>query len=134
MKQIKADKIKILIVEDDEDTREIYSKALSLKGFEVITATNGKEGLEKAIKDIPNLILLDILMPIMDGFTVLKELRKGDEQVKKIPVILLTNLSADSEEIVTKVAETEPVYYIVKASYTIKQLIDKVKEVLHLAS
>ena len=127
---MKQEKIKILIVEDDEDTRDIYCKALSLGGFETICAVNGQEGLEKAVTDIPNLILLDVLMPIMDGFSMLKELREQEGNVQKIPVIMLTNLSADSEDIIKKVAETEPVYYMVKANLSVNQLVDKVKEFL----
>lgn len=130
MKQKKTNKMRILVVEDDEDTRDIYCKALSMNGFEAICAVNGKEGLEKAVKEIPNLILLDILMPVMDGFTMLKELRKEKEPVKNIPVIMLTNLSADSDDIVTKVVNTEPIYYLVKASISVMQLVDKVKEFL----
>lgn len=131
MKQKKTNKAKILIVEDDEDTRDIYCKALSMNGFETICAVNGKDGLEKAIKEVPNLILLDILMPIMDGFGMLKKLREEDAPVKNIPVILLTNLSADSDDIVTKVVNTEPIYYLVKASISVAQLVNKVKESLN---
>jgi len=61
---------------------------------------------------------------------MLKKLREGDEYEKNVPVILLTNLSADSEDIIKKVAETKPAYYIVKASFTIPQIIKKVKEIL----
>jgi len=84
--------------------------------------------LEKAGKELPDLILLDVLMPVMDGFTMLKELRNQDGPAKKIPVIMLTNLSADSEDIVKKVAETGPVYYLVKAGLPLEKLIEKVKE------
>ncbi|MCX6719822.1 MAG: response regulator [Candidatus Staskawiczbacteria bacterium] len=126
----KSGKGKILIVEDDEDTRDIYCKALTLSGFQTVCAINGKEGLEKAISEMPNLILLDVLMPIMDGFSMLKELRKEAGPAKEIPVVMLTNLSADSEDIIKKVAETGPVYYMVKANLSVKQLADKVKEFL----
>ena len=123
-------KAKILVVEDEKSLRDVYMDALGAKGYEIISAENGKEGLEKAIKEAPDLILLDILMPVMDGFCMLKELRKIAGKVGKTPVIMLTNLSADSEDIVKKIADTEPVYYIVKASFSLKQLVDKIKEVL----
>jgi|SRR3989344_5992394 len=128
MKQNK--KNKILIVEDEADLRNAYSEALSSKECEVITAANGQEGLEAARKNAPDLILLDILMPVMDGLAMLQKLRQGDEHLKKVPVILLTNLSANSEDVIKKVAETEPVYYIVKTSFSLKQIVDKVKEFL----
>ena len=128
MKQNK--KNKILIVEDEADLRNAYSEALSSKECEVITAANGQEGIELARKNAPDLILLDILMPVMDGLAMLKKLRQGDEHLKKVPVILLTNLSANSEDVIKKVAETEPVYYIVKTSFSLKQIVDKVKEFL----
>jgi len=123
-----AQKNKILIVEDDQDTREVYCKMLSINGFKTVCAVDGKDGLEKAGKELPDLIILDVLMPVMDGFTMLKELRNQDGPAKKIPVIMLTNLSADSEDIVKKVAETGPVYYLVKAGLPLEKLIEKVKE------
>ena len=119
-----------MIVEDEADLRNAYSEALSSKECEVITAANGQEGLEAARKNAPDLILLDILMPVMDGLAMLQKLRQGDEHLKKVPVILLTNLSANSEDVIKKVAETEPVYYIVKTSFSLKQIVDKVKEFL----
>ena len=132
MKQEKKYKAKILIVEDDEDTRDIYCKALSMNEFETISAVNGKDGLEKSIKEVPDLILLDILMPIMDGFAMLKKLREEKEPAKNIPVIMLTNLSADSDDIITKAVDTGLVYYLVKASISVTQLVSKVKESLNL--
>lgn len=124
----KEDKKNILIVEDDPSTSDVYSIALIQQGFVVHTAFNGKEGLEKAQKEHPDLILLDILMPIMDGFTMLQELRKSGDYGKSVPVILLTNLSASNEDIIKKVAETEPVYYIVKISMGPEEIVEKIKE------
>ena len=119
---------KILIVEDEESLRKALMEQLTFEGYQVLDAANGQEGLQTATRESPDLILLDILMPIMDGFTMLQTLRKQSEYGKKVPVILLTNLSADSEDIVRKVAETEPAYYIVKTSMTMKEITKKIKE------
>ena len=123
-------KNKILIVDDDSGIRDIYSIALSAKDFDVITAVNGEEGLEKSIKETPDLILLDISMPVMDGLTMLKKLRATNDYAKKVKVILLTNLSAGNEDIIKGVVETEPDYYIVKSSLSVSELVKKVKEVV----
>ncbi len=121
-------KEKILIVEDDPAIIDVYSIALGQEGFKVIKASNGQEGLEQAEAEKPDLILLDILMPVMDGLEMLKRLRETEKNGKKIPVMILTNLSAGNEDIVKTIAETEPLYYIVKSSTTPKQMTDKVKE------
>ncbi len=123
-------KVRILIVEDDASISDIYSMQLQASGFEVITAVNGKEGLEKALAETPALILLDIQMPIMDGLTMLKELRPHNDYTKKVPVIMMTNLSADRADIIKTVAETGPVYYLVKVDVTPLQVVEKIKECL----
>ena len=82
--------VKILIVEDNLKNLKLFSILIKSQGFEVITAENGKEGVEKAISNIPDLILMDIQMPIMDGLTAFKEL-KTDPRVNDIPVIALTS-------------------------------------------
>lgn len=121
-------KTKILIIEDDPSMRKILIDQLQYEGFDVIAAGDGEEGLKKAIAESPRLILLDILMPQMDGLTMLEKLRQESPYGKLVPVILLTNLSADSEEIIKKVAKTEPLYYIVKTSLSIKEIAKKIKE------
>jgi len=78
---------KILIVDDEIQFIKMVQMRLEANGYEVITANDGEEGLEKARSENPDLIILDIMMPVMDGYTMLKELR-GDEQNKGIPVIL----------------------------------------------
>ena len=84
-------KVKVLIVDDDAFLSGIYATKLELEGFEVVSARDGEEGLKVAMKEKPALILLDVLMPKLDGFEVLKRL-KADAEVKDIPVIMLTNL------------------------------------------
>ncbi|MCX6721345.1 MAG: response regulator [Candidatus Staskawiczbacteria bacterium] len=127
---VQKNKNKILIVEDDEDFVWIVIQGLLKENFSVVSASNGQEGLEMIKKEKPDLVLLDILMPIMDGLTMLEELRHGGEYEKNLPVILLTNLSANSEDIIKKVAETGPAHYIVKVNFPVKQIVEKVKELL----
>lgn len=80
---------KILVVEDNQDNREMVVKVLKFNGYEVIEAVDGEEGIEKAKTEAPALILLDIYLPKMDGYEVAKRL-KGDTGLKDIPVIALT--------------------------------------------
>ncbi len=82
--------MKILIIDDDEDIRKLVSYHLSLSQHEVLAAANGKEGLEIAINEKLDLILLDIMMPEMDGFEVCIRLKK-DRKTKSIPVFMLTS-------------------------------------------
>ena len=80
---------KILVVEDNQDNREMVVKVLKFNGYEVIEAVDGEEGIEKAKTEAPALILLDIYLPKMDGYEVAKRL-KGDTGLRDIPVIALT--------------------------------------------
>src|SRR3989338_3259462 len=88
--------IKILIAEDDEDIREMYAITFMKKGFTVYTANDGRAALEKFKNKKPDIILLDIMMPNMDGYQVLKEVRK--DMAKYTPVIMLTNLDVSHFE------------------------------------
>lgn len=82
-------KNKILLVDDEPEVVQILSKRLSREGYAVVTATNGREGLRRALEERPQLILLDIVMPECDGFSVLREL-KAQESTREIPVIMVT--------------------------------------------
>src|SRR3989344_8464977 len=118
---------KILIVEDDPLMLRMYQKIFTLEQYEVEVATNGEEALEKVHAGKPTIILLDIMMPKMNGLQVLDKL-KSDPDLKKIPVIMLTNLAgqSDAETAIAKGA----VKYIVKSEYEPKQVANMVKEVL----
>jgi DNA-binding response OmpR family regulator len=120
-------KINILLVEDDTFLANIYKTKFEMEGFVVSNAENGEEGLNAAKKDKPDLILLDILLPKMDGFTVLKKL-KADDSVKDIPVILLTNLGQKDD--VEKGLELGAVDYLIKAHFKPSETVDKVKKAL----
>lgn len=119
---------KILIVEDEEMIRKPYADGLKDEGFSVVTAANGREGLEAALREKPDLILLDILMPVMDGMKMMKKLRE-DAWGKKVPIILLTNLSAD-EKIMEGMIKHEPLYFLVKSDWTMKDVMDQIKKII----
>jgi two-component system alkaline phosphatase synthesis response regulator PhoP len=90
-------KTKILLVDDDQDFVEATKMVLESKPYEVIVAYNGDEGLAMARKEKPDLIILDVIMPIKDGFTAAEQLKK-DPELKKIPVIMLTSFSQNVGE------------------------------------
>jgi len=119
---------KILIVEDERSLSQALVDKLTREGFATLTAKNGEEGLEVALHEHPDLILLDIVMPKMDGMTMLKKLRNKNEWGKKVPVIILTNLTSDNEQRVRDITETEPTYYLVKADWKIEDVVIKVRE------
>jgi len=123
-------KTKILIVDDETVISKTYADELSDRGFFVFTATNGRDGLESAIREKPDLILLDILMPIMDGLTMMDKLRKKDLYGKNVPIILLTNLSASEEKIMQAITKNEPAYYLVKSDWDLSQVLEKIKQCL----
>lgn len=119
---------KIIIIEDDTVIARMYQiKITRDAGFTVLLADNGPDGLELARKEKPDLILLDIIMPKMDGRAVLKELKK-DQVTKDIPVVFLTNLGSNSE--LEKRAFPEAAGYLIKATSTPSDVIKKIKEVL----
>jgi len=89
MEEVKKSQIKILVVEDNQDSRELVVKVLKNKGYEMIEASDGEEALEKTASDKPNLILMDISIPKLDGYEVAKQL-KDQEEFKHIPIIALT--------------------------------------------
>lgn len=119
----------ILIVEDEKILRETLVDNLHSENFLTIEAQNGREGVEMALSKHPDLILLDLLMPEMDGMTALKKIRQ-DAWGANVPVIILTNLSATEEKLVEDMVTQKPVYYLVKSDFKIDDVIKKIKEVL----
>ncbi len=117
----------ILIIEDEPILQKALSVALQQAGYEIKSALEGETGLKLAKEIKPNLILLDLILPKMDGFEILSLCKlKKDESAKDIPVIILTNLesSQDIERALVLGAKT----YLVKANYDLKDVIQKVKE------
>lgn len=124
MPQKKINKKTILVVEDDEPIMRILNDKLQMEGFNVLIARDGKEGLKSAITNHPDLILLDILMPGMDGMEMLGKLRK-DKWGKKADVIILTNLSYEIKE---EEAAAKGVFdYWVKSDWKINDIAKQVK-------
>lgn len=121
------EKKKILVVEDDLPLRKVLAEKLTDEGFSVVEAQDGEEGLAAAQEHHPHLILLDILMPKMDGITMLTELRRsGDSWGKHVPVIVLTN-STDAETIyrVTDIGSSD---FLVKSEWGLDELVNNIKD------
>ena len=121
-----TDSLFVLLVEDDFFVRDIYQKKLRDIGYEVVSAENGLEGMERLKERRPDLILLDIFMPYMDGRDMLREIR-GSEAWRDIPVILLTNFSAS--EGVRDGFELGADEYLIKSHFTPSEVLEKVRRV-----
>lgn len=119
----------ILVAEDEPAMLSILTDALIQSGFAALQAKDGDEGLRLSLEKHPDLILLDILMPKMDGLTMLKKLRE-DIWGRNVPVIILTNVSADTNTIIQSIVRDQPAYYIVKSDVKLEHIVEKVKEVL----
>lgn len=119
----------ILIVEDEKNVRDGLVYALQRKKFSTLQAQNGKDGVELALEKHPDLILLDLLMPQMDGTTALKKIRE-DAWGAHVPVIVLTNVSMDEERLVEDMVAYKPLYYLIKIDWTFSAVAEKVKEEL----
>ena len=118
---------KILFIEDESVLHKAFGEVLRQKGYEVISALDGEAGLRLAKSKLPDLILLDLILPKMHGFEVLEALKK-DSGTKNIPVIILTNLEGMSE--VNKALELGATTYLIKTQYTLVELLEKVKKAL----
>lgn len=119
---------KVLIIEDDSMISSMYKTKLTQEGFEVLVAETGSRGLEMAMQEKPDLILLDVILPQLDGFAVLQEIKSAQASTKDIPVIMLTNLSTEEDK--DKGAKFGATEYLVKASLTPTQVSDTVKKYL----
>jgi DNA-binding response OmpR family regulator len=117
----------ILIIEDDEFFRDLVDKKLISEGFNVAKAVDGEEGIKKTKEEKPDLILLDLLLPNVDGFEVLERIKK-DPDTASIPVIILSNLGQKEE--VEKGLESGAADFLIKAQFTSDEIIEKVRNVL----
>ena len=123
-------KMKLLIVEDEIPLLDIYADRFLEEGFLVFKAQNGQEGLDLAIKEKPDLIILDILMPVMDGLTMMQRLRETKGWSQKVPIMLLTNVSASQSKIEKIITRNKPAYYLVKLDWSLDGIVKKAKSVL----
>jgi DNA-binding response OmpR family regulator len=117
----------ILVIDDEAALQKTLGVFLSTQGYSVLSALDGELGLQTARKNLPDLILLDLVMPKMNGFEVLQAL-KGDAATKKIPVIVLTNLSEMAD--IDKVLELGATTYLVKGDHALTDILQKVKSIL----
>lgn len=120
-------KIKVMVVEDEEILLTALSEELKQEGFEVVGAKDGVEGVEKSVSEKPDMILLDLVMPRLDGIGALTQIKENPE-TKDIPVVILTNLS-DYDKI-SDALSLGAMDYLVKANYRLEELVNKIKVVL----
>jgi len=119
-----AKKTSVLVVEDDQFITNAYKYKFEEAGFDVKIAYNGEEALDLLKKNIPDVIILDIIMPVKNGFEVLSEIKK-DKKLSKIPVIVATNLG--QEEHIKKAMDLGANEYIVKSELSLNDLVSKIK-------
>lgn len=117
----------ILFIEDESALQKTFGEILKQEGYEMIPALDGEVGLRLAKDKKPDLILLDLILPRIHGFEVLKKL-KEDKETKEIPIIVLTNLEGISD--VDKAIELGATTYLVKAQYTLEEVVEKIKKAI----
>lgn len=117
----------ILIIEDESALQKTLGDVLGQEGFVILPALDGESGLRFAKEKLPDVILLDLILPKANGFDVLKSL-KEQEETKHIPVVVLTNL--ESMEDVQKALDLGAMTYLVKSNYTLEEVVEKVKQAL----
>ncbi len=126
-----ANQPKVLIVDDDMILREMYEARIKEEGYVVISASDGEEALQKAFREKPDIIILDIMMPKINGIDVMKKLR-ADKETEGIPVILLTALIKEIDKIKEQMRDYD--HYLIKSEIMPGEVIKKIKESLVKAS
>ena len=116
---------KVLVIEDDKFIRRALTIGLTKSGFDVSVASDGEEGLQKIKSEKPNLVLLDLIMPVKNGFDVLEDIKISEGDLTKIPIIILSNL--EQGEDIKKCEDLGAVDYFVKSNMPMKEVISKVK-------
>jgi len=115
---------KILIVEDDKFLRELISQKLVREGYDIAEAIDGEKGIKAVREEKPDLILLDLILPGIDGFEVLTKI-KEDPKIAQIPVIILSNLGQKDD--IERGLKMGAVDYLIKAHFTPGEIIEKIK-------
>ncbi|MFB3896184.1 MAG: response regulator [bacterium] len=120
---------KILIIEDDLIMRDIVVRKLSYFGHDISVASDGKEGLEIIAKETPDLIVLDLLLPEMDGFTVLERIRSNEnKKIASTPVIILSNLWSNQDK--ARIQELKVEDYLIKSLNTTEEIAEKINRII----
>ena len=119
---------KILLIEDNESYAAVLTQKFTHEEFEVIVAGDGQEGIQKATEHQPNIILIDLLLPKMNGLQVMEEIRKN-EWGKHLPLLILTNLNPD-EEIKRSIEKNKPAYYLIKPEVKLQDILEKINIIL----
>jgi len=118
---------KILIIEDDKFLRELIIQKLGKEGFDLVEAADGEEGVRKMKEEKPDLVLLDLILPGIDGFEVLRR-AKADKELAPIPVVILSNLGQKDD--IDKGIKLGAIDYLIKAHFTPSEIVSKIKETL----
>ena len=117
----------ILIVEDDTILRDLISQKIKKANYDIVVAVDGEEGLKKAKEKKPDIILLDLILPGIDGFGVLEQIKK-DPAIDKIPVVILSNLGQKEE--IEKGMSLGATDFLIKAHFTLSEIVEKIKAIL----
>jgi DNA-binding response OmpR family regulator len=117
----------VLIVEDEPEIRALYARKITDAGYAVLTAQDGDEGFALALEKHPNIILLDYMLPKMNGLDVLKQLRAHDDWGKHVPTIMLTNINPNNE-MYKDIVDTTPTYYLIKSNSSPEDIVTKIQE------
>jgi DNA-binding response OmpR family regulator len=118
------------MVEDDVAMREIVIHKLQSNGFTVLEAEDGKKGIDIILQEKPDLVLLDLMLPEVDGFKVLETVRANEDKViADTPIIILSNLWSNKDILRTKALKVQA--YMVKAYFTTEEILNKINEILH---
>ena len=118
---------KILLIEDEFFIRDLYERYLKKSGYEVLTAVDGEDGLDKCLNNKVDLILLDIMMPKMTGIEVLEKIKQDDSIAKDTPVYLLTNQVQES--IIKEAFKLGAEGYLIKAQLLPKQIVEEIQNI-----
>lgn len=120
----------VLIVEDESSLRRALCDKFAREGFSVLEAKDGEVGLHLALTEQPSIILLDMMMPKVDGVTMLLALRASNEWGRGVPILLLTNVSTHDRRIPKEMFETGTLFYLVKSDWSMIKLVEKVRKTI----
>lgn len=127
---INGRKVRVFLIEDDFTLADMYREKFSMVNCDITVFSDGEQGLQKTLSDKPDVLLLDLALPKMNGLSIMKLIRQ-DEWGKTLPIIILTNLNP-SDAILKEVIAHQPAYYLIKANTVPDDVVNKVIEVLHL--